>query len=179
MKVFLAFFTLGLILITQNAEAYSRPDQRPAPVRVEREIQAALDFWHARGVGLDQDYVKAWVTNDLTGTDVPGKQVDGRGRDGVIWLLSSMVAKANQGGYGRRRIMLSRKARRKEGVPFVLGYDSERDGVAAKRREGWVVFHEVGHALGLPHTEHGLMAPDGGGEIPWPVLVMFHYPSGF
>jgi hypothetical protein len=160
----LALALLILFLAPAQAGAYSTPDQRPAPARVNQEIAAAVSFWQARGVTGCPNGIVAHVSNDLDGANVAG-----RGIYCEMWIRRDIVAAANVSGNGIVCV---------GGYP---AYDSERDGIEAKRLEGLIVVHETGHALGLDHggvdgyghTATGIMSHDAGNRIPMEIMRLF------
>lgn len=174
---------LILFLVPTSASADWDPpshDARPVPARVDREIAAALDFWHARGVGLQTTSVVGYVANDLDGPDVPAgsRAIERAVPGGSIFLEAQLVAAANRTGDGTSR-------RRLRNGRFVLAYKADKDSIQAKRSEAVATFHGVGHALGLGHTATGIMAGvtsygfsssrDGSG-YPYVIRKMFPYP---
>lgn len=131
---------VALLCVPSDAPAFDGYEaQRPASQRVVELVQLAQDFWAARGVRGCSSGITAWTAPDLSGSDE--REPFGRGADCAAWMSQDIAADLESSH------------------PYQSGLQI---GCMA-------VFHEVGHALGLPHVESGLMSPVG--SIPWDCKV--------
>lgn len=140
MKRALLVVVLLLGALTQVASAsVVYPDQKPAPYKTWDLVNGwARPFWGDRDVkACEGRAITVWVAPDLD-------EAWGRGGDCEVWIRSDLVT------WIRYSTSTSKTASREDRTTF--------RGMLIEACT--VVFHETGHALGLPHTETGVMAGD-------------------
>lgn len=133
LTIALAALSVAICPASASGYGFGYPGERPdtSPIRAQlRDL--AVTYWAARGITGCPAGIAVDAADDL-GDPSPGTHVEGRGADCRIVLAPTHDLHRMRAGSSWWYPVVTQQCR--------------------------LVVHEVGHALGLEHTTHGVMAP--------------------